>query len=323
MSTKIKYSNKRKTTDQYIQELDKLNPTIECCEEYINARTPILHKCKICAHEWKASPGHVLNGTGCPPCNYKRGWKKNTISHEQFIKNVADRINPYVEIVGRYANAHTKLECKCLLCGKTLWITPGNLYNGRGCASCMNRLNNPNKTHEQFIKELFSVNPSIKILSDYVGAREYIKCQCLKCGYQWNAIPTNLLREHGCPKCLIYSKGEDSIRKVLESYRIEYNAHKNFSDLIGLNGGLLSYDFYLPSYNLLIEFQGAQHEYSVEYFGGEKQFEQQIEHDRRKREYAKQHGIKLLEIWYYDYDKIEEILKNNLNLETVETDIGA
>ena len=43
-------------------------------------------------------------------------------------------------------------------------------------------------------------------------------------------------------------------------------------------------------------------------------FERQLEHDRRKKEYAKQNNINLLEIWYYDIDNIEEILINELNL---------
>lgn len=42
-------------------------------------------------------------------------------------------------------------------------------------------------------------------------------------------------------------------------------------------------------------------------------FERQLEHDRRKREYTKQHNINLLEIWYYDIDDMEEILIKELN----------
>ena len=77
---------------------------------------------------------------------------------------------------------------------------------------------------------------------------------------------------------------------------------------------MLSYDFYLQQYNLLIEFQGKQHEQPIEYFGGEKTFKKQQEHDKRKREYAKQNNINLLEIWYYDFDNITEILNKELGL---------
>lgn len=85
--------------------------------------------------------------------------------------------------------------------------------------------------------------------------------------------------------------------------------------MVGVNNGKLSYDFYLPQYNVLVECQGIQHYEPIEYFGGEEQFKIQQEHDRRKREYAEKNGYKLLEIWYYDYDKIEEILSRELELD--------
>lgn len=49
------------------------------------------------------------------------------------------------------------------------------------------------------------------------------------------------------------------------------------------------------------------------YFRKEK-FISQIEHDKRKREYVKSHGYKFIEIWYYDFDNIEEILNKELEV---------
>ena len=43
-----------------------------------------------------------------------------------------------------------------------------------------------------------------------------------------------------------------------------------------------------------------------------KDFERQVEHDNRKCEYAYYNKIKLLIIWYWDFDNIEEILDNIL-----------
>ena len=40
----------------------------------------------------------------------------------------------------------------------------------------------------------------------------------------------------------------------------------------------------------------------------------QKEHDKRKRNYAKDNNIKLLEIWYWDFNNIENILIKELNL---------
>ena len=68
----------------------------------------------------------------------------------------------------------------------------------------------------------------------------------------------------------------------------------------------------MPDKNILIEFQGIQHEQPIKYFGGKEKFEKQKEHDKRKRDYAKQHNIELLEIWYWDFNDIEQILNEKI-----------
>ena len=115
--------------------------------------------------------------------------------------------------------------------------------------------------------------------------------------------------------CNTPTKGEQQILNYLEKNNIEFVFQKCFTDLIGKKGRQLSYDFYLPSNNLLIEYQGIQHSEPVKYFGGEEQFVIQQETDRRKREYAENNGYKLLEIWYFDYNNINEILNKYLNVE--------
>ena len=68
----------------------------------------------------------------------------------------------------------------------------------------------------------------------------------------------------------------------------------------------------MPDYNLLIEYQGQQHERAVDFFGGEEKFEIQKEIDKKKKEYAQNNHYDFLEIWYRDYDNIENILSNKL-----------
>ena len=138
-----------------------------------------------------------------------------------------------------------------------------------------------------------------------------------------------------CPECE-YSKGEEKISNYFinlgfikitdEDYKIlddtfklknnYYISQKKFDGLVGLGKGLLSYDFYLPNkqHNILIEYQGMQHEkYCKGFHKSNKDFEKQVEHDRRKCEYANSNSIELLEIWYWDFDNIEEILIRELN----------
>lgn len=62
-----------------------------------------------------------------------------------------------------------------------------------------------------------------------------------------------------------------------------------------------SYDIYIPSKNVAIEYQGQQHYEPLPFFGGQKHFEEQIERDTRKKEISKKQGILLIE-WEYSID---------------------
>lgn len=59
-------------------------------------------------------------------------------------------------------------------------------------------------------------------------------------------------------------------------HKIIFTAQKTFNDLKGIGGFKLRYDFYLPNYNLLIEYQGIQHETPVDLL--EKEMNLQKEH---------------------------------------------
>ena len=170
-----------------------------------------------------------------------------------------------------------------------------------------------NSIGSNFIKNYWSdkniINP-FEISPNYTG-KIWIKC---KNGYNhedYEITANNFTQGKRCPMCK-ESYGERYIREYLENNNIKYEYQKKFNKLKGTGNQLLSYDFYLQNYNLLIEYQGKQHENPVDIFGGEKQFKIQQEHDKRKREYAKEHDINLLEIWYWDYDNIEKILNENI-----------
>ena len=63
---------------------------------------------------------------------------------------------------------------------------------------------------------------------------------------------------------------------------------------------------------IFIEYNGHQHYKSVDYFGGEERYEQQIERDYAVQLYCKEHKIKLITIPYSEYDNIDNILKREL-----------
>ena len=131
--------------------------------------------------------------------------------------------------------------------------------------------------------------------------------------FEWPAYISNRTRGVGCPY-LSEPNGEQYVRKYLSNNNITSERQKTFNGLYGVGSGKLSYDFAIPGYNILIEYHGRQHYKPIEYFGGEKQFKVQKEHDRRKRKYAKENGYTLIEISYkYDtYEKVAAYLEEHL-----------
>ena len=196
-------------------------------------------------------------------------------------------------------------------------VRTADFVRGNRCPYCKGQY----KIHE--LDSLGNYLKKINMIDIYAGNEDLFKMAISSHKeLEWkchNGIHTNYIRSVNssyrfgflCPQCQS-TMGEFYISKILAKNNITYVPQKTFDGLFGLSDGNLSYDFYLPDYNMCIEYQGEQHEHPVEFFGGQEAFEKQQEHDRRKRQYAKDHGIELLEIWYYDFDNIEEILNNKL-----------
>ncbi|BDX38892.1 hypothetical protein CYCD_22470 [Tenuifilaceae bacterium CYCD] len=141
-------------------------------------------------------------------------------------------------------------------------------------------------------------------------SRSKIKISCKKHGEFEQAAYAHL-RGQGCPKCK-ESQGERIIRVFLEKRKIKYIYQKNFNDC--KNQSYLFFDFYIPSRNLLIEYDGEQH-FKItrgDTFGGEVGLEKRKINDAIKNQYALTKKINLLRINYRQLSKIEDILSKAL-----------
>jgi len=234
---------------------------------------------------------------------------------------------PFELISDTYINAKDKLQWKCLKdsCNEIFSLSWNCVKNGKGCGFCC-----PTARQVGLSNCLATKNPKLAKewhqtlngdLTPYdvtCGSHEDVWWQCKdNPKHAWKAETNNRHgRGDGCPECS-KSKGEKECKRIFDLRDIFYIPQKEFDDLLGLGGGKLSYDFYALEFNLLVEFQGIQHEKPVDFNGrgmkyAEEQFIIQREHDRRKKEYAEEHDYNLLEIWYWDFDRIEEIIMEKL-----------
>lgn len=334
-----KISNSNKTSEEnYISLLrEKFKDTITLLSNYTKISDRMRFKCNVCGYIWITDAFHLLRSGSCPKCAGR-------------VIDVDERISLIesfgkVTVLEKFSNMTEKAKVKCNFCGNIFYAYQYMLLKGSGCKKCSDHQNgiSHRKSHEQFIQEMSIVHPELKVLSKYINAITPVECECTICGNIWNSsIADSLLQGNGCPQCAL-SNGEKRVYLYMLNHKITYIMQKKFSGLLGIGGGQLSYDFFIPHYNLLIECQGEQHFEPVKYFGGIEKFKNQQEHDRRKREYAQNNNINLLEIRYDQdvstvldeyfqthsplkkYTKIQPLsrVKNNLKLESVETVIPA
>ena len=94
---------------------------------------------------------------------------------------------------------------------------------------------------------------------------------------------------------------------------INFEREKKFDNCKGKRR-VLSFDFYLPEYNILIEFDGRQHFEPVNFHGcsdeqAQKSYLELKENDKIKNDFAKLNNYHLLRIKFDQINKIEKILK--------------
>jgi very-short-patch-repair endonuclease len=208
----------------------------------------------------------------------------------------------------QYVNAHQKIDILCSLHG-IFKQEPNEHLKGCGCPICgrySKKHPNAKLTQTEFIEKANLIHRH-KYLYDkveYITSKLNVVIICPKHG-DFKQTPNAHLCKRGCPLCAS-SKGELQIQHYLNDREILFIRQKIFKTIHPYNK--LRFDFYLPKHNLLIEFNGLQHYKPTKFFGKNKNFEKQVDSDRRKIEFSKINNIRLLVIPYYKIDNINKIL---------------
>ena len=288
-------------------------------DTYINATTKLVWKCqnKNCNEIFNKTWADISQNQGCPYCKGLKVGLSNCLATKnpklasEWHPTLNNKLTPYDVTCGSSKN----IWWKCSKNPNHMWHTTiKNRNNGNGCPYCSGRLST-------FENNLLICNPELcvewnygknnKSPSEYTqksGQRVWWKCS--KCSNEWEAEINNRANGNGCPTCN-KSKGENKIELALIKNNILYNIQFTFSNCKYKNP--LEFDFYLPDYNMCIEYQGIQHYEPIDFAGrgeewAKKLFKENQIRDQIKRDYCKTNNIKLLEIPYWEFDNIEKIL---------------
>lgn len=332
-----------KSHEQFVSELEIINPSIEVTGKYTRAVDPVEVKCKRCGRIWSPRAYSLTQGKACPHCSAIKGSKNNrgktgVKSFDVYQKELAE-INPRIDVSGYYQNNKSLIHCICKRCGHEWDARAYSLLQGHGCPRCAKSgtsfmeqfiyeslkavlgeqsvlsrdrktigkeldiiipersiafepgnwflhekriekdrtkrelckekgirlitiydnypehklppfetdcivfsgdyntddhkhikklvielldiigvainlddigwehiemrayMNSLSRTHDDFVKNLKSINPDITVLGEYKNTNKRLTVKCNTCGFTWEAVPANLLAGDGCRKC--------------------------------------------------------------------------------------------------------------------------
>ena len=268
---------------------------------------------------FEQTPDSHLRGHGCPKCANKNNHEDIVQLSKKFIEKSNEKHNysyDYSKI--NYKNAKTKIKILCKVHG-FFWQTPDSHVRGNGCKKCFD---DKKKYLYNFNTEFF-IEKSKKIHGDlynydnvdYSNNRTKVVIIC-KIHGQFKKRPEKHLRGSGCPKCKS-SRGEQTIITCLDELNIQYFHKFKFNDCKFKR--LLEFDFYLPKYNIIIEYNGLQHYENVNWSGKltNEQMNDMLKinkaRDNVKLEYCKENDLLLLNISYLDLEYIKYIITHKIN----------
>jgi len=232
---------------------------------------------------------NLLKGHGCLVCGNKSSSDKQRASISNLIEvfnKKHDHKYDYSKFV--YRNNRTPGIIICPEHGEFSQNSRTHSL-GHGCPSCSS---NKRLTNDEFIEKSRAIHMDKYTYNNtvYKNMHSKVEIECEKHGpfYQ---LPLHHIRGVGCPTCN-QSKGEIMIENFLKEKNINYIKQKKFNDCVYKNK--LVFDFYLPDYKTCIEFNGIQHYYSLDIFGGEDALVLNRIRDDIKRNFCSENELKLI-----------------------------
>ena len=264
---------------------------------YINSSFKVTIGCRKHGY-FDQDPSEHLRARGCLLCRLD----DRKITLDDFIarsKNIHG--DKYIYDKVDYINSRSKVNIGCPIHGYFYQNSFSHL-RGYGCVRCVT--DKKSSDNENFIIKSNLIHHGNYEYSkvNYKNAFTKVTITC-KIHGDFHQIANYHLRGNGCPKCS-ESKGEKHIANILNIFNINYiREYKIF----GYN---YRYDFYLPEYNIYIEYHGEQHYKPVDVFGGIKGFRKNVRRDKTKIELIKRStGILIvIKYIYNDLDKIKNEL---------------
>lgn len=282
--------------------------------EFKGATNNICVICNICKSKFFTKACFHLNGDngGCRKCFSLNLSKNQAITKNDFVERANVFQKDQYEYISDYINCYSPITSICKSCRTERTMIAGRfLSNPVICKKCLSL-----KKISDFENRCRSTFGERYIFyQDYICDNKRIKITCKKHDISFYQRPASLFqnKESVCPKCKSnISRGEKLILDFLNNYNIRYEYQYSFDDC--KNVFKLRFDFYLPTHNICIEFDGKQHFMTNSYANNDEELNKIKLRDDIKNRYCETNNIKLIRIPYTQQKNISNILKYELKI---------
>jgi hypothetical protein len=205
-----------------------------------------------------------------------------------------------------YKNTRTRVQIVCPIHGVFEQTPDAHLCAGSGCEKCARELHKLTTLSPERIDKIKNTHKDTYLYNDLNVYNGFINIYCQTHGTFSQYLYFHEYG-HGCSLCNSTSRGERLIRTYLENKKIIFFTNHSFEDCKRIKR--LKFDFYLPDYQIIIEYDGEHHFIENKYFGIGN-LEYITGNDKIKNKYCIDNNINLIRIPYWDYSKINDILDN-------------
>ena len=298
---------KKKTKEEFLLSCKKIHGDKYdySLVDYVNNKTKVKITCKKHGIFEQRPDNHIQN-QDCPHCidNNIRKTK------EEFIKKSIDK---YGDVLDYSLVDYKSLKLPVKLVCKSHGVFEQNAGNHLSksmitpCKKCdsENRIINLNIVISR-LKEIHNHFYDYSKL-EYDGRMKKSIIICPVHGEFEQQIHSHMLGS-GCKKCSA-SNGEKLIQFILIENNIDFLIEHKFDNC--KDKSHLRFDFFIPSLNTCIEYNGMQHYKEVPFFGGKDFLDNITKKDKIKIEYCSENNIRLIT---FKYNDSKEKIKNELLL---------
>lgn len=240
------------------------------------------------------------------PSKINNSFNQNNI---QYLLDIENKNIKFISSNEHHISSASRIDVECEICSTQWNTTTRNIFNrNSGCPKCGGNIK---ITQDVMMKNLTERCSKLEynILSiEFTNNKSKIYLFCEKHDNKWwtnyNAFTS---QEQACIFCSRKdSKGSRYIQNILEENYILFEKEKKYDKC--RNKYKLPFDFFLPEYNILIEYDGEQHYKPISFFGGEEAFTKQKENDNLKNSFCEQNNIKLLRFNEYNISTFVEVI---------------